>query len=382
MDSRSQDRARDEEMAEDELSRNERKAFQRFVGAMPLPSPPEIATSLEQLGYKGQDDQRNALALMAYRHVRRLKRLHIDGEQRRNLPPKQNILMLGPTGCGKTFLVELLFQHIFRLPTVVVDITSFTESGYVGDDVHTVLTRLVHAADGNMLLASCGVVCLDEFDKIASSSSTARFAGQGTTKDVSGYGVQRELLAMLEGTDVMVPMDYGFSAFGERVRLSTRDIPFIACGAFSGFDEMLKTSSTSIGFRGGERGDRSIMTLDEVSSFQKYGFLPELIGRFSRFVSFAPLPEETLRQILVENVLPQFVNEFSAEGLRLTVTREALDHMIARSQKRGTGARGLHTELVAAVERAAFDTFQRLANSEVIIDCVSGRLESLVRKRA
>jgi ATP-dependent Clp protease ATP-binding subunit ClpX len=367
---------------EEEGSRSERDYMREYIDRLPLPSPPEIADQLERIGYKGQEDQRRAVSLMAYRHVRRLKRLYVGGEEARSIPPKQNLLLLGPTGCGKTFLVELLFQHIFRLPTVIVDITSFTESGYVGDDVHTILTRLIHVADGNAALASCGVICLDEFDKIASSSSNARFAGQGTTKDVSGYGVQRELLAMLDGSDVMVPLDYGFSAYGERAQLSTRNIPFIACGAFSGIDELLKTSRASIGFGAKDEAELDALTVDEAATFQKYGFLPELIGRFARIVTFPALPVQTLRQILNENVLPQFAGEFSAEGLKLTVTDAALDHVIARSLKRGTGARGLHAEMVAAIERAAFDTFQRVANAEVVIDAAHGRLESEIRKRA
>ncbi len=316
---------------------------------------------------------------MAYRHVRRLKRIHVEGTPARELPPKQNVLLVGPTGCGKTFLVELLFRHFFKLPTVVVDITSFTEAGYVGDDVRTILTRLIAAADDDTYVAECGVICLDEFDKLASAGSSARFAGQGTTKDVSGYGVQRELLAMLENSVVSVPMDYGFSAFGQRAEISTRDIPFIGCGAFSGFDELLRERHAQIGFRGAV-DKASTLTLDEVGVFQKFGFLPELIGRFARIVTFPPLPRETLRRILVENVLPQFQNEFRGEGLRLVVTDAALDHLITRSERRGTGARGLHTELVAAVERAAFDTFARTTNAEVIIDAQGGQLASEVRK--
>ncbi|HET9530163.1 MAG TPA: AAA family ATPase [Blastocatellia bacterium] len=370
------------ESHDEDAARAERDYLRNFIERLPLPSPPEIFDQLERLGYKGQEQQRRAVSLMAYRHVRRLKRIHVEGAKPRSLPPKQNLMLVGPTGCGKTFIVELLFQHIFRLPTVIVDITSFTESGYIGDDVHTILTRLVHAADGNTMLASCGVVCLDEFDKLASSSSNARFAGQGTTKDVSGYGVQRELLAMLEGTDVMVPMDYGFSAFGERAALSTRNIPFIACGAFSGIDDLLKATRASIGFSSKEEEAPATLTLDDAATFQKYGFLPELIGRFARIVSFPRLSTDILRRILLDNVLPQFTSEFSAEGLRLSVTDAAIDHIIARSEKRGTGARGLHSELLAAVEHAAFETFQRVANAEVVIDLSNGRLECDIRKRA
>jgi ATP-dependent Clp protease ATP-binding subunit ClpX len=353
-------------------------AVRAFIDQVPLLSPVDISNELEKLGYKGQIDQRRALSLMAYRHVRRLKRIYIDGESPNDLPPKQNVLMLGPTGCGKTFMVELLFQNILKLPTVIVDITSFTESGYIGDDVRTILTRLTINANGSQELAECGVVCLDEFDKIASSSSNARFAGQGTTKDVSGYGVQRELLGMIHGTDVIVAMDYGFSEYGHRVQVSTRNIPFIACGAFSGMDELLRENRTNIGFRNVPGDDLSQLTLDEVSSFQKCGFLPELIGRFSRIISFPKLSTDTLKQILTENVLPQFSNEFKAEGLELIVTEAALDHVVARSEKRDTGARGLQTELVAAVERAAFETFMQQKNARVVIDVKDGQITSEV----
>ena len=354
------------------------EAVRAFVDQVPLLSPVDISTELERLGYKGQIDQRRALSLMAYRHVRRLKRIYLDGESPNDLPPKQNVLMLGPTGCGKTFMVELLFQNILKLPTVIVDITSYTESGYIGDDVRTILARLMINANGDEHLAECGVVCLDEFDKIASSSSNARFAGQGTTKDVSGYGVQRELLGMIHGADVVVAMDFGFSAYGQRVEVSTRNIPFIACGAFSGMDELLRENRSNIGFRNAAGDDLSQLTLDEVGSFQKFGFLPELIGRFSRIISFPKLSTETLKQILTENVLPQFSNEFKGEGVELTVTEAALDHLVGRSEKRNTGARGLQTELIAAVERAAFDTFMQKKNARVVIDVKDGGLTSEV----
>ena len=370
------------ELEDDELDDStpphREEAVREFIDQVPLMAPVDISNELEKLGYKGQNDQRRALSLMAYRHVRRLKRIYLDGESPNNLPPKQNVLMLGPTGCGKTFMVELLFQNILKLPTVIVDITSFTESGYIGDDVRTILTRLMLNANGNQQLAECGVVCLDEFDKIASSSSNARFAGQGTTKDVSGYGVQRELLGMIHGANIVVAMDYGFSEYGRRLKISTHNIPFIACVAFSGMDELLRQNRSNIGFRNASGDDLSQLTLDEVGSFQKFGFLPELIGRFSRIISFPKLSTETLKQILTENVLPQFSNEFKGEDLELTVSEAALDHLVKRSEKRDTGARGLQTELVAAVERAAFDTFMQKKNARVVIDVKDGHLTSEV----
>lgn len=361
----------------------ERERLRDFIESLPLISPQEIADRLGTLGYKGQEEPRRALSLMAYRHIRRLKRLHLQGENRRLLPPKQNTLLVGPTGCGKTFLVELLFQQIFQLPTVIVDITSFTESGYIGDDVSTILTRLLYAAEGNLMMASCGIVCLDEFDKLASSTSNARFAGEGTTKDVSGYGVQRELLKIVEGTDIMVPMDYGSSAYGQRAPLSTRDIPFIACGTFSGMGDIARLQGKTIGFRDKEGGaEGTAPVLEEIEIFQRYGFLPELMGRFARIVRFDALPVETLRRILQDNVLPQFIREFRVEGLQLSVTEPAINLIIDRSLKRGTGARGLHTGLIGAIEQAAFETFQRANNAEVVIDASGGKLRTDIRRRA
>lgn len=350
-----------------------------FVDELPLLNPREIFSELENLGYKGQNEQRRALSLMAYRHVRRLKRIHVEGIERKDLPTKQNVLMIGPTGCGKTYMVELLFQSIFKIPTVIVDITSFTESGYVGDSVNTILTRLVLHADGNPHLAECGVICLDEFDKLASSGSSARFAGQGTTKDISGYGVQRELLAMLQGTTVTVPMDYGFSEYGYRSEISTQDIPFVVCGAFSGFEEILKENRANIGFQQKNQTDAEILTEQEAQSFQRFGFLPELIGRFSRIVSFPKLAHEVLRQILAENILPQFQTEFSGEGLKLKVTDEAIDFIVKRCEKRGTGARGLQTELISSVESAAFETFGAETEGEILIKSDGEKLISEVK---
>lgn len=349
----------------------------QYVDRLPLMPPLEMAEELERCGYKGQPRQKAALALMAYRHVRRLKRIYVEGVQRGALPPKQNVLMVGPTGCGKTYLVELLFERLLGIPTIILDATSFTERGYVGDDVSTMLTRLVETVQGDATLAACAVICLDEFDKLASSSSNARFAGQGTTKDVSGYGVQRELLTLIEGTDALVPMDYGFSGHGPRLGLSTRDMSFIACGAFSGLELARSNATRRIGFSAESVGVSECREMPDVTVFQRYGFIPELIGRFTQTLNFPALDKGTLATILLENVLPQYQNEFRAEGIDLQVSDEALGHIVEQAAARGTGARGLQTELVGIVEQAAYETFMRHRNVVMTITAQDGTLTCL-----
>ena len=142
--------------------------FIKFVRELPDTSPAGLFAELESLGYRGQDASRKALCLMAYRHVRRIKQIYVDGVDRRELAKKSNYLMVGPTGCGKTFLFELLFQQLLKLPTALVDITTYSETGYVGQDPNTILTRLLHAADENPMLASIGIVCLRACSKAKS----------------------------------------------------------------------------------------------------------------------------------------------------------------------------------------------------------------------
>lgn len=367
--------------------------FIKFVRELPVIPPKKIFQKLEEAGYRGQDEARRAVSLMAYRHVRRIKRIYLDGAKREQVMPKANFLLIGPTGCGKTHLVELLFQNIMRLPTVIVDITTYSETGYVGQDPNTIITRLLHAADDNPLLASIGIICLDEFDKIASGQNNAIFAGAGTTKDVTGMGVQRELLKMLEAGEVVVPLELTHSTYGDHIVMSTGDIAFVAAGAFSGFQQVARRRGAidKIGFgRKVGKGTQELGTPDtiavtftpdeveNIANFQAYGFLPELMARFTRIVPFRALDAGTLKDILRGNVIDRLTREFEDEGFRLTVTEEALEHIVLESLRRETGARGLASLLTRHLEDAAFDTFADHPGGDVRLEIKDEELKVIV----
>ncbi len=370
------------------LVRTESSKYQenavKFIAALPLLTPEEMFHMLEEKGYRGQEEARRTVCLMAYRHIRRLKNIYVHSIPREELPPRSNYLIMGPTGCGKTFLVELLFRDILHLPTVIVDMTTFSETGYVGDDVKTILTRLLYASGMNPVLASFGVVCLDEFDKLASTQNTARFDGAGTTKDVSGLGVQKELLKILEGSVVPVPLDYNNTVYSQRVNISTEDIVFIGCGAFSGFKSLYtRRAGNSLGFTGEIRKvekesiavDYDEDLVEDIETFSTYGFLPELIGRFTRIVPMKALDKETLKSILVDNVVDRFKNEFQAERLELEVKEDVLDFIVEESLKRQTGARGLESIITKHIEKAAFTYFGKGKKGRVVLYMKNGRPE-------
>jgi ATP-dependent Clp protease ATP-binding subunit ClpX len=354
--------------------------FIKFVRELPVIPPRKIFTKLEELGYRGQDEARRAVSLMAYRHIKRVKRIYLDGAKRELSLPKSNYLLIGPTGCGKTHLVELLFQHILKLPTVIVDITTYSETGYVGQDPNTIITRLLHAADDNPLLASIGIICLDEFDKIASGQNNAIFAGAGTTKDVTGMGVQRELLKMFEAGEVVVPLELTHSTYGDHIVMSTADIAFIACGAFSGFQQVARRRGAQdrIGFGRKQPGRTGTMDaiavtftseeVENIANFQAYGFLPELMARFTRIVPFTALQASTLKDILRGAVIDRLTREFEDEGFKLVVREDVLDHVVSESIRRETGARGLAAILTRHLEDAAFDTFAEHPGGEVRLE--------------
>jgi ATP-dependent Clp protease ATP-binding subunit ClpX len=354
-----------------------------YVRSLPQLAPREIESQIRARGYIGQETAVRAISLFAYRHLSRLRRIFLQNAGRESLPPKNNMLFVGPTGCGKTYLVEILFRDILKLPTVVVDMTGFSETGYVGQDVNTVLTRLLYSSDMNIALAGLGVICLDEFDKLASGQNNAVFAGAGTTKDISGLGVQRELLKMLESIEIPVPLEYTHSDYAPKALLSTQDIGFIACGAFSGLKASMEMEGKEhIGFGrapvSGEMNRIAVSyTEDEVElsrNFMSFGFLPELIGRFKRIVPFRALGREELAAILRDRLLPQFTNEFALEGKLLLVEDTALTLMVEESLKKETGARALEASFTRCLEDAAFEAYSDAICGTVTLRAVDGRI--------
>jgi ATP-dependent Clp protease ATP-binding subunit ClpX len=344
------------------------------VAALEILSPREIDTRLTDMGYRGQEEARRAAAVLAYRHVRRVRRLHLEGLAPEN-HARENCLFLGPTGSGKTYLVELLFREILAVPTVMADATQFSETGYVGDDVNTLLSRLFEAAEGDLAWASCGVICMDEFDKLATTRSDSRFAGQQTTKDVSGFGVQRSLLHLLSATRADFPPDFGFTSRTRPLTMEMTGITFIACGAFSGLkgtaEGLARTERLGFG-RDPKRKDTEAIAerltedeLEQTTAFSRYGFIPELIGRFNRILPFAPLDASTLKDILQVSVLRTYEREFEQEGLKLVVEPQVRDWVVARALKRETGARGLRASLAPIIERAAYEYFGQQGTASI-----------------
>ena len=290
----------------------------------------------------GQNDAKIVLSVAISNHYKRITHPPKDLEI-----SKGNVLIVGPTGSGKTLLAKTVAKYL-TVPFVVADATSLTEAGYVGDDVESMITMLVNAAGGDIALAEKGIIFVDEIDKIARKGESTSI-----TRDVSGEGVQQALLKLVEGTTCRVSGQGGRKHPGSDMNeVNTKNILFIAGGAFVGLKEVISTreNGTSIGFGANIKdskieGDLSKVTPDDLT---KYGMIPEFIGRFTTTVSISELNKDQLIQVLKDvknNYISQYKYLLSLDDVTLTFTDDALDQIAENTLALKTGARGLHTEI-------------------------------------